>query len=318
MKFDLRQLRQILALDRYRNFARAADAVGVSQPALSRSLQSLEEEVGARLFDRDRAGVVPTAVGSRLIELARPLVAQARAAEVELGQMVGLAGGLLRIGSGPFAAEISVGTAIGRLAGRYPGIRVDVVTQDWPNLVAALLNDELDVVIAEIQNADGDERFEVEPLPQHEGGFFCRAGHPLVGRAQLTLEDVLAYPVAFGVLPRRIAEALRNENPTSTGDLPDGSGTTQFRVESLLVARRVVLESDVVSFAVPSQIARELSDGQFAILPLVFPWLETNYGIIRLAGRTPSPACEAFLDLLREVEHELSTVDAPRLRRSRA
>jgi DNA-binding transcriptional LysR family regulator len=311
MKLDLRQLRQILALDRYRSFARAADAVGITQPALSRSVQALEDEVGARLFDRDRAGVVPTAVGARLIELARPLVAQARAAEVELRQMVGLAGGLLRVGAGPYAAEISVGTTVGRLARQHPGIRVDVVTHDWPNLLQALLNDEVDAVIAEMQHADDDERLTVESLPPHEGRFFCRAGHPLLGHSGLTLEDVLAYPMVFGVLPRRLAEAISRMNPAAGSGLPEGTATAQFRVESLLVARRVVLESDVIGIAVPSQIAGELADGRFAVLPLALPWMKTNYGIIRLAGRTPSPACVAFVKLLREVEGELRVTDAP-------
>jgi DNA-binding transcriptional LysR family regulator len=311
MKLDLRQLRQVLALDRYRSFARAADSVGISQPALSRSLQALEDEVGAKLFDRERAGVVPTAVGARLIELAHPLVAQARAIEVELRQMVGLAGGLLRIGAGPYAAEISVGTAVGRLARQHPGIRVEVVTQDWPNLLQALLNDEFDAVIAEMQHADADDRLDVEPLPPHEAQFFCRAGHPLAGRPKLTLQDLLAHTIVFGVLPRRVAEAMSPTSPADDDGLPMGATTMQLRVESLLVARRVVLESDVIGIAVPSQIARELADGRFAVLPLALPWMKTNYGIIRLAGRTPSPACVAFLDLLRGVEHELSATDAP-------
>jgi len=66
MKLDLRQLRHVLALDRHRNFGRAAEAIGLTQPALSRSLQALEDEIGARLFDRDRSRVEPTAVGARL------------------------------------------------------------------------------------------------------------------------------------------------------------------------------------------------------------------------------------------------------------
>jgi len=311
MKLDIRQLRQVLALDRYRSFARAADSVGITQPALSRSIQALEDEVGARLFDRERAGVVPTAVGARLIELARPLVGQARAAEVELRQMVGLAGGRLRVGAGPYAAEISVGTAIGRLARQHPGIRVELVTQDWPNLVHALLNDEIDAVIAEMQHADGDERLEVESLPQHSGRFFCRAGHPLAGRTELTLQDVLEHTLVFGVLPKRLTEAMSPTIPADDSGLPLGATTTHLRVESLLVARRIVLESDVIGIAVPSQIAQELADGRFAVLPLALPWMKTNYGIIRLAGRTPSPACVAFLDLLRDVEGELSAAAAP-------
>jgi DNA-binding transcriptional LysR family regulator len=54
MNIDLRQCRHVLALDRHRSFARAADALGLTQPALTRSLQALEKSIGARLFDRDR------------------------------------------------------------------------------------------------------------------------------------------------------------------------------------------------------------------------------------------------------------------------
>jgi len=102
MKLDLRQLRHVLALDRHRNFGRAAEAIGLTQPALSRSLQALEDEIGARLFDRDRSHVAPTAVGERLIERARLLVNQARDIEQDLKQMLGLEVGLLRIGAGPY------------------------------------------------------------------------------------------------------------------------------------------------------------------------------------------------------------------------
>jgi DNA-binding transcriptional LysR family regulator len=171
MKLDLKQLRHVLALDRYRSFARAAEAVGLTQPALSRSIQALEKEVGARLFDRTRARVEPTAVGVRLIELAQPLVTQVDLAARELQQMVGLDGGLLRIGAGPFAAEVSVGTAVGRLARRHPAILVDVSVGDWPELYRRVLNGELDVAVVDTSLADGDERLVVERLPEHPGRF---------------------------------------------------------------------------------------------------------------------------------------------------
>ena len=78
MNIDLRQLRHVLALDQYRNFARAASALGLTQPALSRSIQALEKSIGGRLFDRDRTRVEPTPVGERLIAEARPLLAPPR------------------------------------------------------------------------------------------------------------------------------------------------------------------------------------------------------------------------------------------------
>ena len=305
MKLDLRQLRHVLALDRYRHFARAAEAVGLTQPALSRSIRTLEDAVGVRLFDRDRARVEPTAVGSRLIELARPLVSQAQSVELELRQIVGLAGGLLRVGAGPYAAEISVGPAVGRLVRRHPDILVDVSVADWPTLHRRLLADQLDVVIAEMTHAKDDDRFVVEPLPEHRAVMYCRSGHPLATLRNVTLEDIGRYPIALTTMPERLLDFLRKIDVKVNPDLPEGSATTEIRVEMPSLAQKIVMESDVLSIAVPRQIEREVALGRLAVLPLDAPWMKTFYGIIRLARRTPSPATKEFLSVLYEVEREI-------------
>jgi len=307
MKLDLRQLRHVLAVDRYRNFARAADAVGITQPALSRSLQALEEAVGARLFDRDRVRVEPTALGLRLIELARPLVLLARDAERELHQMVALDGGLLRIGAGPYVAELSVGTAVGRFSRMHPGVHVDLAVGDWPELYLRLLAEEFELIVAESSHAAEDDRFLVEPLPVHGGFLYGRAGHPLAGRADLTIADLARYPVATTVMPRRVLDLIGRADTLIRPDLPDGAGTLELRVEMPHIARLIVMESDVVGIAVGHQLDDDLAAGRLVKLPLHLPWLGTSYGIMRLAHRTPSPAASAFLAILREVEADIAT-----------
>lgn len=311
MKLDLRQLRHVLALDRYRNFARAADAVGITQPSLSRSLISLEDALGAKLFDRDRSRVEPTAVGARLVELARPLVDQAREVERELQQLIGLDGGLLRIGAGPYAAEVSVGTAVGRLAARRPAVQVDVCVADWPELYQRLLAEEVDVVVAEASHALDDDRFAVEPLPTHAGFFYCRSSHPLAGRAELSLAELLRFPFATTVVPRRLLEFIGKGDPSIRPALPDGAGTVELRVETPHLARQIVLESDVIGIAVAGQVDADLAAGRLTRLPLTLPWLQTSYGILLLARRSPSPAVCEFLAILREVEAQVEP--APRL-----
>jgi len=305
MKLDLRQLRHVLALDRHRNFARAAEDIGISQPALSRSIQTVEQAIGAKLFDRDRAGLEPTAVGARLIELARPLVAQARVAERELEQLLGLSGGLLRIGAGPYASEISVGKAVGRLAARHPAIRADVVVTDWPELFRKVLADEIDIAVAEVSHATGDDRVIIEPLPEHQGFLFCRAGHPLTGRTDLTAEEVGAYPLALTSVPRRLLEHLGTGAGIASNDAREGTSTPHFRVETPYLARAIVKESDAIGAALLTQIEHDIALGHVVTLPLRLPWLKTRYGILRLARRTLSPAAIEFLKILREVEQEI-------------
>lgn len=305
MKLDLRQLRHVLAVDRYRNFARAAEAVGITQPALSRSVQALEDAVGARLFDRERMRVEPTAVGLRLIELARPLVAQARDAERELQQMVALSGGLLRVGAGPYVSELSMGTAVGRFARLHPGVLVDLAVGDWPELYQQLLAEEFELIVAESSHAVEDDRFHVDPLPSHAGFLYARPGHPLASRKDLTIADVTAYPIATTVMPKRVLDLVGKTDTLIRPHLPDGAGTMELRVEMPHIARLIVMESDVIGIAVGPQIGTDLAAGRLVKLDLQLPWLGTFYGIIRLAHRTPSPAACAFIAILREVESAL-------------
>jgi DNA-binding transcriptional LysR family regulator len=302
MTIDLRQCRHVLALDQHRNFARAAEALGLTQPALTRSLQVLEKSLGARLFDRNRTRVEPTPVGERLIERARLLVNQALAIEQDLKQMLGLEVGLLRIGAGPYSAELSVGTAVGRLLRLHPALMVDLAVEDWAELTRRVVSGELDLAIADTGLARQDDRLVVDLLPQHQLKFFCRPGHPLVGAIGLTLEQLRTFPLVSSSLPPRFGALAASDNRGLRTRLPVGISAPAIRVGTFPMAVKVVKESDAIGGAVPSQIADEVARGLLVTLPLELPWLSTNYAIIRLANRTPSPAATAFMEILREVE----------------
>jgi DNA-binding transcriptional LysR family regulator len=305
MKIDLRQLRHVLALDRHRSFARAAEAIGLSQPALSRSIQGLERSVGTRLFDRDRSRVEPTPIGVRLIDRARLLLNEAGDIERELRQLLGLDIGFLRLGAGPYPADISVGTAMGRLVGRHPGLSVDLSIGDWPALTDRVLSGDLDLAVAEASVALADERLAVESLPGHQLVLFCRPGHLLTGLRELTVDALRQYPLVGTSLPSRMLPLAGRSGATIREDLPPGVVAPQIRVDTFQLARCIVMESDAVSGALPSQIERDIALGQLVALPLELPWLKTNYAVIRLAGRAASPVAEAFMQVLRDVEAEI-------------
>ena len=305
MNIDLRQCRHVLALDQHRSFARAADALGLTQPALSRSLQMLEKSIGARLFDRDRTRVEPTPVGERLIERARLLVNQARDIEQDLKQMLGLEVGLLRIGAGPYPADLSVGTAVGRLVRRHPSLMVDLSVADWSELIRRVVSSELELAIADTGVAKQDDRLVAESLSRHQLSFFCRAGHPLAGRAALTLEELRKYPLVGTALPPQLSALAAKDMKGMRANLSAGVTAPEIRVATFALARRIAMQSDAVGGAVPSQIQDSVVRGELVTLPLDLPWFKTSYGIIRLANRTPSPAATAFMEILREVEAEI-------------
>src|SRR4051812_24288132 len=101
MKVQLQQLRYFLAVVGTRHFTQAADSVGVSQPTLSKQVHTLEETLGAPLFERARGAVGLTAAGDTLLPLARRMVADADAARDAIQEIVGLRSSRVRVGATP-------------------------------------------------------------------------------------------------------------------------------------------------------------------------------------------------------------------------
>jgi DNA-binding transcriptional LysR family regulator len=289
MLLDLRQLEHVAALAEHGSFTRAAAALGSSQPAFSRSIQAAERAVGARLFDRTRKGAMPTALGKLVVERARRVLREAAELSREVAVALALEIGQVRVGVGPYPAEISVGKAAGRLARRWPGIRTELVVGHWETLTEAVAQGELDLAVIEISVAEADPRLCVEPLPQHPGFFFCRRGHALTGRGRLTLDEIRGFPCASPMLPERFPLAV-----------------SSIRADTFQLAKRVVLESDAVGLAVHTMIEAELRDGLLAALDVDAPWLLTRYGFVSLANRTASPAALAFMEEVRAIESEIA------------
>jgi len=293
MHLQLRQLLYAVTLAEEGNFSIAARRLHLSQPALSRSIRSLEEMFGTALFDRGGGGVTPTAIGRIVVERGRALLAGASDVEREVQLALGLEVGTLNVGAAPYPANISVGRACGLLLGDHPGLRLDVRVGDWSLLVQLVLDGQLDVAVAEISAAAQDDRLETEPLPRHHGFFICNPEHPLVNEPVLTLERILEFPLVAPSLPERLSLLAK-----------------AHRVDTFRLVREIVISSDAVGMATASQLAPDEREGLLRRLPLTLPWLYTNYGFVQLKGRTPSPAALAFMDKVREVEAALAG-DAP-------
>ena len=306
MRIELRQLRHLLALDRFRNFARAAEAIGLTQPALTRSIQTLEDSVGTRLFDRDHSRVEPTPAGAVLIREAQEVLDRAADLERTMRRIVDVRAGRLRIGAGPMAADGSVGIAAGRMLERHPDVRISVAIADWPQLTDRVLSGDIEFAVAEISLARDEPRLRVDELPKHRCRWFCRAGHPLTTRARITTGDLRGFPFASPTVPARLAPVV-GRWPSDDSLAEAGEITcTELHTSSLKMIRQVVRQSDAISLALPAQLRSDVASGLFVELEVDGPAAYTNYGIIRLAHRTLSPAAELFVGLLVEAEREIA------------
>lgn len=208
--------------------------------------------------------------------------------EREISLTLGLGLGSLRIATGQYPAEISVGTACTRLVARHPGLELDVRLGDWQFVTRKVIDGEIDIGVAELAVARNDERLVTEALPQHRGRLVVRAGHPLAGKARISLDDILDYPLVASSLPRRF---LRLK--------------TTVRVDSVSLMKSIIRGSEAVGLASTRDLAADTGPDRMVVLDIDLPWLHTNYGFIRLRDRIPSPAEQAFMDIVREVEAEL-------------
>jgi DNA-binding transcriptional LysR family regulator len=300
----IRQLEIVSALARHRHFARAAEALGMSQPNLTRGLKQFEADLGVPIFDRQ--GVEPTSFGEIILRYGEKALANYHELERELALAKGLEIGELRISAGPYAADISGDRAVGALLQKHPNIFVEIRAANWERAVADVLGDSADIGFAEVTGAGDYPQLQVQPVRKSKVFFFCAAGHPLSGRKPLTLEDLLEYPWAGPRLPERYRAALPTADKRFAVFDEDRSRLhPRALVGSFSAAKQIVLGGRTLSVAIESQIARELSEGLFVRLPFEAPWLSINYGFITKRGRTLSPAAKAFMAIVRSIESEI-------------
>jgi DNA-binding transcriptional LysR family regulator len=318
MALDIRQLRHVAAIGRYRSFARAAESLGISQPSLSKSLAVTERFLEVRLFERSQKGVKPTAFGELVLARTGPLSRGIDELMAEIRRLRGLEAGSVAVGSGPFPFELSVAATAVSVLKRHPGLHVKVVQGDWESLTRDVLAGVLDVAVAEMGAAEQEPQLLVEPLGTHRGVFYCRAGHPLLSRTVRVFEDLEGFPFTINAVPARAARFFERVASAGRVDPLTGHFLPAITLDSVEFMREMVRETDAVSWAPTALIDEELKAGTLVALPLQTPWARLNYGIIRRADRHSTPAIDTFLAELRSTEATIApALESPRRHRRR-
>ncbi len=299
---DFRVLRYVLALGEYRNFARAAESLHISQPALSRGIAGLEQVLGVRLFDRLPSGVEPTAYGRIIINRGHEIVEKENELRREIVLMQGIEVGELSIGAGPFPFAISVCKAVGMLVARYPNLKVRI-DQDSPSgIVGRILGGGVDLGLLDKRNCQDDARLAIELLPAHVIVCCCRRNHPLAGKRKPTLGEVLAYPLIGTVFSRSVGAHLSSGSNAGRIDEASGKFFPAITIASLSAAREIALACDAVLPISPACVEGDLGSGDLVIVDFTAPWMQVQYGFVSKKDRTHSPAMLQFMEKVREVE----------------
>lgn len=292
---DLRQLRYFLALIEHRSFIRGAEAMNITQPAFSRTIQGLEQELGCQLVDRASKDLRPTAQGQVVLEHAQRLVQGASNLTSQVKQMSKLDAGELHFGCGPVLAAKLVPDSVKHFMDLHPGIRLRLQVNNWETLGRNLGRDEIEFFIADIRQFLNDPHFQTHPLTPRKATFFCRPGHPLLEQASVATADLFDFPLATMRIPLGTRKALAN--------LGGRANFEQYmECEHLPILEQIVRQTDAIGCGPFEAYHRELASGELVQLQLLdLPAhlsLQAHCGIVTRTGYRLTPAARAMIDMV--------------------
>lgn len=302
MRYTLKQITHAETLARHRNFRAAAAELSISQPALTRSIKSLEATFGGQLFDRLNTGVEPTEAGRVFLENARQLLLKSNELEREVGAALGLTLGSLHIATGPYPGECLVPEALARLIEKYPELTYRISEMDWSDIPDSLLTRTFDIGVADISSVDDDPRFDTEPLIDDPLFYVCRPDHPLANHSNVDLSEIRSYPLVANRVPAKMTSFLANSGPSGSISRDTGLFEPRVVVTTFSATKRVLFSSNAVALAPILQVEPELSSGSLTLIGTEPLPLRMNSGFIYLAGRTLSPAAIRYMEEVRAIK----------------
>ncbi len=295
-RIKTRQLALLAHLDRERSVLRAAEAVGMSQPAASKLLRELEEFLGISLFERHARGVEPTPYGEILVRHAHSVLAEMRRAQEEVDALKQGRPHRVSIGTVMNPGTDLVPMAVSLLEQRHPQMIISVEMDYSRTIVAKLLEGRLDIAIGRILDPGDAAALRFEALAEEPHSLIARAQHPLARHRRLSIDDLVEHT---WILPP--AESILRERLTAMF-LQRGLSLPQKIVEtsSLPMITNLLRRTDML-VALPEEVVRPYCNaGMLAVLPIDLGVRMDSFGIITRRSQGLARGAQETLSALRE------------------
>jgi DNA-binding transcriptional LysR family regulator len=290
MKLDERHLIQLAAVVQAGGVTEGAARIGMSQPAVSRTLAMLERRLGEPLFLKGRRPLQPTPLGRALAELGQTmLLASRRASEVVEGFHRGRSG-VVRVAGTPFFMDALISGMVADFQNGNPDVRVDQSYGYLSELQAALNSGRIDLAISPIDILDEGSGLVFEEILPGRNVVACRATHPLLLKRKVRMGDLLDYPWIAPPPGSPLMADLRS--------LLLSLGATEIKVRysggSLTSAMNYLRGTDALTVLPHGVVFAFRKEKAITALPVSIPHPERALGMLRLADAPRSPAVDAF------------------------
>ena len=294
---DERHLRLVIAVNRHGSLRRAAEALGLTQPTLSKTLARLEDELGVTLFDRSATGARATPIGLYIAERAARMIDDADRLKSEVKLLAVGELGEVRIGLCPALRPSFMPNFAEAIALTHPKLHLRLVSERRPHLMAGLQSGEFDLIFVTIGADFEDTDWVVTDILQDTLVAVASPGHPLAGRKRISSLEFARHPTI----------SQPPESAFSTSKLMnlegEGADTSSFYVVNDLASiLRLVTLGVATTIGLEHQLRPVIDAG--AIVPLDVDW---SHQIRIVAAMTPSGA---HSPVLRKIVTEAQDVAA--------
>ncbi len=290
------QLRALVAVVENGGFSLAARELGVSQPSVHRAARELEKLCGRPLFHRTGSGVEATPAAQQLARYASLAFAEIRQGFEEVDEMHGRMQSRLAVGSLPLARTELLPEAITRLLRTHPSARVRVADGSYDELLHALLNGRIDLIVGALRNPSPSRQLVQEALFDDALSIVVRREHPLLRR---DTPDAAELADLGWILPREGTPARDHFTAyfVERGVKPP---STYIECGSLVATRGLLMKSDRAALLSVRQARVDIDSGQLATLTDPLPGTARPIGLTYRKDWQPTAVQAAFVDELRQ------------------
>lgn len=279
---SLRSLNHLAVLARRLNYVRAADELGISQPALTRSIQKLERQLHVTLFDRDRGKVSLTLQGRMIAERASAVLAQAEELEYDAALSGQVEIGRVRFGMAPMPARALLQNVLGERLMQAPDVTNEVVVRDVEPLWDMLVGGEIEFFVSPNAPLRDLSRADVKLLGIFPLSLIVRAGHPLLSDPSSDARFPLVRSSWSGVsVPPEFQNRIRGAPNV---------------IEDFGALASLAASTDVLWLSSPSAIQQEMDTGSLVELTRARERIELT--LYSLSKRASSPLAAKMIDAL--------------------
>ena len=292
---DTRLLRYFIACVENRTMLAAAEAVHISQPALSKAIANLEQQLGVVLLDRRPRGVAPTPFGETLYRYAKMIDSDMRRAVAEIDAQRGMTRGTIVVGVIPTMCEV-MGRVAQAVLEAHPGLRLKLRVAFSSELTPALTEGELDFALMLKPGEEALPGLTFDPLLRTGPVVVVRRGHPLTRRARSSLQALAEFQWLIPDYPAS-HRAIIHRAFLNAGLPPP---TAAIDVSTIVFFDSLILQSDFVTVA-PSTLLSARASSEFVALETDFVFPPEQVGMAFREHSTLLPGARAVMGIVRDL-----------------